>query len=72
MSNKPKSLQRCSPVQMRENLMMVEFLKSFGISFIPIPVKNDVHRAELVLKAHEIIGELLARAEAAEAGEVKP
>lgn len=70
--SKPTPVQRCSPVQMRENLMMVEFLKASGISFIPIPVKDDKHRAALVLKAHEIIGELLAQAEAAEASGVKP
>jgi hypothetical protein len=39
---------KCSPVQMRKALELVEVLKSAGMDFIPVPVLNDEDRARLI------------------------
>ena len=38
---------RCSPVQMRKCLEIVEALKSAGMEFVPIPVLGDSDREKL-------------------------
>jgi hypothetical protein len=40
---------RCSPVQMRKALEMVEALKQSGMEFVPVPVLNDADREKLLL-----------------------
>lgn len=40
---------RCSPVQMRKSLEMVEMLKQAGIEFVPVPVIGNADRSALLL-----------------------
>lgn len=41
-------MNRCSPVEMRKALAMVEALKNAGIDFVPVPVKDPAHKIALV------------------------
>lgn len=34
-------MERCSPVEMRRALEIVDAMKTSGIKFVPIPVMND-------------------------------
>ena len=60
--------KRCTPVQMRKALEMVEALKQSGVEFIPVPVLNDEDRAKLINIANTRLGNIAAQAEAEEAG----
>ncbi len=41
-------MNRCSPVDMRNNLEVVQILKDIGIDFVPVPVSSKEQKAELV------------------------
>ena len=51
-------MDRCSPVEMRKNLEVVEGFKKHGIDFVVIPVRNPEHKNELVALCVEILEEL--------------
>lgn len=51
-------MNRCSPVEMRESLEVVDALKKAGIEFVVIPVKNPEHRKELLAQGHSAFEEL--------------
>ena len=53
-----KKLERCSPVEMRKNLETVEILKGYGIDFVPVPVRDQDHKNELLALGNEILEEL--------------
>ena len=52
-------MNRCSPVEMRESLEVVEALKKASIEFVVIPVKNPEHRKELIAQGHAAFEELI-------------
>ncbi len=52
-------MDRCSPVIMRENLVIVEKLKLVGMDFVAIPVRNAKHKAELVALAKMTLDEII-------------
>ena len=52
-------MKKCDPMEMRKNLEVVEVLKNAGIDFVPIPVKNQEHKEELVALGHAIFDEIL-------------
>ena len=39
---------KCSPVDMRKALKMVDALRDAGIEFVAVPVLNEKHKAELI------------------------
>ena len=51
-------MNKCSPVEMRKNLDCVEAMRFHGIDFVAIPVKNALHKAELVHQGQAIFDEL--------------
>ena len=51
-------MNKCSPVEMRKNLACVEIMKEHGVDFVVIPVKNALHKAELVAQAQAVFDEL--------------
>ena len=52
-------MQKCSPVEMRKNLDSVESFKLHGIDFVAIPVKDDLHKVELIAQGQAVFDELL-------------
>lgn len=51
-------MDKCSPVEMRKNLEVVNLFARTGIDFVPIPAKNKEHKQELIKKMQEIMTEL--------------
>ena len=41
-------MERCSPVEMRKNLLAVEQFRQAGIDFVAVPVRSKEHKMELV------------------------
>lgn len=56
-------MNKCSPVEMRKNLDVVEQFKLAGIDFVPMPVKDELHKANLVFQADAILDGLANDAE---------
>ena len=56
-------MNKCSPVEMRKNLLVVEQFKKYGIDFVPMPVKDELHKASLLLQVDAILDDLANDAE---------
>lgn len=52
-------MERCSPVEMRKNLEMVEQFKKAGIDFVAIPARDMDHKNQLVNQGRKILEELI-------------
>jgi len=46
-------MNKCSPVEMRKALQIVEAFRAAGIRFVPMPVSDDSEYAEAVSKMQE-------------------
>lgn len=46
-------MERCSPVEMRKTLVVVEEFKKHGIGFIAIPYQNEGHKNELMQQSRD-------------------
>lgn len=51
-------MNRCSPVEMRKNLEMVQMLKDSGIDFVPVVVLSESQKNELLLLTSRRLGDL--------------
>jgi hypothetical protein len=51
---------QCSPVEMRKNLDAVEEFRKAGIDFVPIAVKNSVHKIDLIIQGQAVFDEMIA------------
>jgi hypothetical protein len=56
-------MERCSPVEMRKNLQVVEQFKKNGIDFVAIPVRDAFHKNELIAQGNEVLESLVKSAE---------
>lgn len=56
-------MKKCSPVEMRANLQVVEHFKKNGINFVVIPAKNTAHKLQLIKQGNQIMKEILKEAE---------
>jgi len=52
---------RCSPVQMRQALELVDMMRKAGMEFVPVPVLNPADRERLMI----IMADRLTKIEAA-------
>lgn len=52
------SIEKCSPVEMRKNLEVVDTFKRYMIDFVCIPVRDQDHKNELIALGEEVIEEL--------------
>ena len=52
-------MDRCSPVEMRKNLSVVESYRSLGIDFIAVPVRDDDHKNKLLAEGNEVLNKFL-------------
>ena len=57
------SVYKCSPVEMRKNMEVVDVLQKAGIDFVAIPVKSDGHKNEMIAYRNNIFEELLQASE---------
>ena len=48
-------MNKCSPVEMRKNLDVVEQFKQAGIDFVPMPVTDESHKAKLIMQGEAIL-----------------
>lgn len=53
-------MDKCSPVEMRKNLEVVEQFKRVGIDFVAVPVMNESHKNEMIAMGNEIFEKILA------------
>ena len=52
-------MNKCSPVEMRKSLQIVEQFKQHGIDFVPIPVKSEDHKIELISMGNDVFEQIL-------------
>lgn len=57
-------MEKCSPIEMRKNLIAVEQFKKYGIDFVAVPVRDKNHKILLVNMGNEILEEMATKAEA--------
>lgn len=60
-------MKMCSPVEMRKNLEVVDAFKRAGIDFAAVPVRDHGHKNELIALGNEVLEEMLADTEDADA-----
>ncbi len=51
-------MKRCSPVEMRKNLTVVNQFEKYGIDFVAVPVRNQVHKNELNQQVNDVLEEM--------------
>ena len=54
-------MNKCSPVEMRKNLLAVDEFRKHMIDFVVIPVKSEKHKAELIAQGQAIFEELITQ-----------
>lgn len=52
-------MERCSPTKMGKALKVVEAMKKAGLEFVPVPVKDDDHREELLKTSDSILKDMI-------------
>ena len=62
-------MKRASPVEMRENLALVESLRRAGIDFVPVIVLSDDHREAMIGSLLSNLNDLIQQAEKDEVAE---
>lgn len=48
-------MEKCSPVEMRKNLIIVDELKKMGLDFVAIPARDQDHKNELIAQLNEVL-----------------
>ena len=46
-------MEKCSPVEMRKNLLIVDRLREAGIDFVAVPVINEDQKKQLLNQVHQ-------------------
>lgn len=57
-------MKRCSPVKMRQNLLVVDQFKKAGIDFVAVPVKDADHKNEMIAYGNEVLEEIISESKA--------
>ena len=55
-----KVLQRCKSENNDANMQMANVLAKMGVDFVPMPVRSQEHREQLLLEGQQTLEELLA------------
>lgn len=53
-----KTIQGCNHTD--ANMQMANVLAKMGIDFVPMPVRDQAHRDQLLLEGEQVLAELLA------------
>ncbi len=56
-------MNKCSPVEMRKNLEVVDTFKKHGIDFVAVPVMDSDHKNKLIAQSHKIFEDMIEKAE---------
>ena len=56
-------MERCSPTEMRKNLIAVDILRKTGIDFVCVPVTSAANKLKVVQQAQEAAAKLFEEAE---------
>ena len=52
-------MERCSPTEMRKNLKVVDAYRKAGIDFVPVPVRDEGHKNELIDQGNQVLENIL-------------
>lgn len=55
-----KAIQRCDSDNTNANMQMANVLAKMGVDFVPMPVRSQEHREQLLLEGQQTLEELLA------------
>lgn len=55
-------MMKCSPVEMRKNLEIVDKYKNIGIDFVAVPVSSLASKNELIVQSTEAMEAILTGA----------
>ena len=55
-----KVLQRCKSENNDANMQIANVLAKMGVDFVPMPVRSQEHREQLLLEGRQTLEELLA------------
>lgn len=56
-------MNRCNPVEMRKNLKIVALYIEAGIDFVPVPVRSQDHKKELIVLGNQILEKAIKQEE---------
>ena len=59
-------MMRADPMEVRRSIMVAEEIVHAGLDFVPVPVKNDQHKQELIALSERVMQELIAEEEGRE------
>ena len=51
-------MNKCSPIEMRKNLELVDTLRKHGIDFVAVPVRDNNHKNELINLGYQVLEEV--------------
>lgn len=56
-------MQCANPIELRKALETTMVMQSYGLDFVPIPVKNEQHKAELLMLMQKTLDEIIEELE---------
>lgn len=54
-------MEKCSPVEMRKNLEIVESFKKIGMDFVAIPARDEDHKNELITQCNAVLEDMVSK-----------
>jgi len=52
-------MNKCSPVEMRKNLEVVEVFRKNGVDFVAVPVIDEQHKTKLLQESMEFFSKIV-------------
>ena len=59
-------MNKCSPVEMRKNLEIVDLYKKLGIDFVAVPVMNENQKNAMIAQADLLLKQMIIEIESEE------
>ena len=56
-------MERCSQIEMRKNLLVVQKYSDLGLDFVVIPAKSPEHKLKLTREANSALEEIVSKVE---------
>ncbi len=56
-------MEKCSPVEMRNNLEIVDRFRAIGVDFVAIPVSNLANKNELISQSNDAMEAIISSCE---------
>ena len=52
-------MEKCSPIEMRKNLQVVDMFVKPGLDYIAVPVRDINHKNELIALSNDVLEEFV-------------